>query len=287
MSIKRKIAIAYFSATNVTRTYAEKMAKEIKAQGHKVKLLDITSFDSRRNGFPIQEFDFFIFGFPVFVSFAPKVINEWIPTLKAEGKRAAQFFTYGARTAGYAHYHTKKLLEEKAGFDVVLSAEFLGRHSNNLAGWNIIPERPDEEDFAIAREYIRIALDRFLNESSSAYQLQKPFEYNHAVKRLTQKKPSKEHGWRHPVRITAECSMCRDCETECPTAAFDADLGESNPEKCIECLRCVYVCPEDVVKADERLKGVYEKFKQSWNLTEEMMRKKKSKVIREFWQTAC
>ena len=283
----KKIAIAYFSATNVTRTYAEKMAAEIKAQNHEASLLDITSFASREEKLPIQEFDFFIFGFPVFVSFAPKVINQWIPTLNAEGKRAAQFFTYGARTAGYSHYHTKRLLEEEAGFKVMLSAEFLGRHSNNLAGWQIIPERPDEQDFSVAKEYIRVALERFLSKRLPAYQLQKPFEYTQAIKKLAEAKPSIERGWSHPIRITEECSMCRECETECPTSAFDADLGESAPDKCIECMRCVYICPEEVIKADERLKDVYEDFKRSWNLTEEMMRAKRSKIITEFWQTTC
>jgi hypothetical protein len=52
-------------------------------------------------------------------------------------------------------------------------------------------------------------------------------------------------------------------------------------------MRCVYICPEEVIKADERLKDVYEDFKRSWNLTEEMMRAKRSKIITEFWQTTC
>ena len=55
------------------------------------------------------------------------------------------FFTYGGRTTGYAHFHTKLLLEQ-AGFQVQFSAEFLGRHTFNLAGWRVLPHRPDERE---------------------------------------------------------------------------------------------------------------------------------------------
>jgi len=80
--------------------------------------------------------------------------------------------------------------------------------------------------------------------------------------------------------------MCRDCETECPTQAFDADMGLSDPERCIECMHCVYICPDEVLKVDERMKDAYEGFLTSWHLTEDMMNAKKSKIITEAWQTA-
>jgi Fe-S-cluster-containing hydrogenase component 2 len=79
--------------------------------------------------------------------------------------------------------------------------------------------------------------------------------------------------------------MCRDCEIECPTQAFDADTGLSDPERCIECMRCVYICPDQVLRVDG-LKDVYAGFLTYWHLTEEMMNAKKSKIITQAWQTA-
>lgn len=168
----------------------------------------------------------------------------------------------------------------------MLSGEFLGRHSFNVAGWAILPERPDKQDFAVAQEYAALALERFLQESPSPLSLQKPFGYERAVKWLDEPRKT-ERGWTHPVRITDDCAMCRDCENECPTQAFDADLGESNPALCIECMRCVYICPDDVLKVDKRMKGAYESFKRSFHLTEEMMAAKQSKIIAESWQAAA
>lgn len=281
-----KIAIVYFSATNVTHTYAGVMREALLAHGCEVKLFNVTAYASRQEPLPIDDFDGFIFGFPVFRDFAPTVINEWLPTIDGQGKRCAQFFTYGARTTGYAHFHTKLLLEQ-AGFQVLLSAEFLGRHSYNVGGWRILPDRPNEHDFAVAGEYIALALECFSQKAPAVFRLQKPFGYNRAVAELREQQARAKRRWMmYPIRIAEVCSMCRACEAECPTQAFDADTGSSNPERCIRCMHCVYICPDEVLKVDERIKDSYERFLRYWHLTEDMMNAKKSKIITEAWQAA-
>jgi NAD-dependent dihydropyrimidine dehydrogenase PreA subunit len=283
--IDLKIALVYFSATNVTHTYAQVIRERLFDQGCTVQLFNVTAYASRQEKLPINDFNSFIFGFPVFADFAPRVINEWLPTLDGQGKKCALFFTYGARTTGYAHFHTKLLLEQ-AGFQVLFSAEFLGRHSFNVGGWRILPERPNAQDIAVAREYAALALERFSQDAPAVFRLQKPFGYNQITASLENKRKRTERGWTNPVRIAEECSMCRDCESECPTQAFDADTGLSDPESCIECMHCVYTCPDKVLKVDERMKDAYDGFLANWYLTEEMMNAKKSRIITAAWQAA-
>jgi ferredoxin len=280
-----RLGIIYFSATNVTRSYAEVMRTSLIDLDCDVQLFDVTSYDSRQSPIPIDDFDFFIFGFPVFSDFAPSVTNDWLPTLEGNQKRCAMFFTYGARTTGYAHFHTKMLLEQ-AGFIVVLSGEFLGRHSFNVGGWRILPDRPDQDDFAVARFYVKSALERFNRPDPVVLRLQKPFKYAQAVKSLIKKEIVDEEDWLHPVRVSDDCCMCYDCETECPTQAFNAELGDSDLKKCIECMRCVYICPDQVIKIDPRMEEAYSNFLDYWHLDEEMMEAKKSKIIKESWQAA-
>ena len=280
-----KIALVYFSATNNTYTYAQVIHDRLTDQGCSVPWFNVTPYASRQAALPLQDVDGVIFGFPVFSDFAPSVINAWLPTLDGRGKKCAQFFTYGARTTGYAHFHTQRLLE-KAGFQVLFSGEFLGRHSFNLAGWRILPDRPDAQDFAVAREYADQALERFSQAAPAVLRLQKPFGYTHATAAMETKQKGTERGPRNPVRITEACSLCRDCELECPTQAFDADTGLSDPARCIECLHCVYVCPDKVVKADDRMKAAYADFLANWCLTDEMMAAKKSRIITASWQAA-
>jgi Fe-S-cluster-containing hydrogenase component 2 len=279
------IAIVYFSATNVTHTYAGAMKDALLDHRREVQLYNVTAHASRQEPLPIDEFDGVLFGFPVFGDFAPSVINAWLPTLEGKGKRCALFLTYGARTTGYAHFHTKLLLEQ-AGFLVLFSAEFLGRHSFNVTGWRILPDRPDEQDLVVAREYVALALDRFSQAEPAVFRLQKPFGYNRALASRESQQKRTERGWTHPTRTAETCSMCRDCETECPARAFDADAGLSDPAQCISCMHCVYICPDDAVKVDERIGVTHEQFLSSWHLTEEMMNAKRSKIITEAWQAA-
>jgi ferredoxin/flavodoxin len=280
-----KIALIYFSATNVTQAYAQVIRDSLAAQGCAAQLFNVTAYASRQEKLPIGDFDGFIFGFPVFGDFAPSVINAWLPTLEGQGKKCAQFFTYGARTTGYAHFHTHMLLEQ-AGFQVLFSAEFLGRHSFNVAGWRILPDRPHAQDFAVAREYAALAIERFSQDAPPAFRLQKPFAYNQIMAWRENKPKRTERSWANPVRTAETCGLCRDCERECPTRAFNADTGLSDPENCIECMHCVYICPEKVIQVDERMKDAYAGFLTDWHLTEEMMNAKRSRIITAAWQAA-
>ena len=82
-----KIALFYFSATNVTHTYAGVMREALLDHGSEVQLFNVTAYASRQEPLPIDGFYGFIFGFPVFSDFAPSVINAWLPTLDGQGKR--------------------------------------------------------------------------------------------------------------------------------------------------------------------------------------------------------
>jgi len=280
-----EISIVYFSATSVTQTYAEVISDVLKDQGCRTQLFNVTSFDSRQTPLPTRDIQHFIFGFPVYSDFAPNVINEWLPTLEGQGKKCAMFFTYGGRTTGYAHYHTKKRLEQ-AGFQVLFSGEFLGKHSYNLAGWSVLSERPDEQDFGIARVFALLAAERFSMDQPPVFRLQKPFGYYYASVALEDKKKRTERRWPQPYRKIEDCQMCYECETACPTGAFDAVTGLSDIEKCILCMHCVDICPDHVITVDQNRKTTHEMFLDYCDLTEEMLRQKKSKIITESWHAA-
>jgi ferredoxin/flavodoxin len=276
------IAVVYFSATRVTETIAREIHAGLADLGCRAQLIDVTPFSARRSALPVDRFDAFVFGFPVFADFAPRVIHDWIPSLDGRGKPCATFFTYGGRTAGYAHYHTYKLLEA-ANFRVQFTAEFLGRHSFNVAGWRALPGRPDEADFAVARRFAALAAERFSNGSPDGFCLQKPFAYVRAIELLQGKRDNPERSWANPVRFT-DCSLCGTCEADCPNQAMDSRTGLSDPAKCIECMRCVYNCPDKALKLDDHMGSYYPEFLKEWNLTDKMMEQKQSKIITAAWQ---
>ncbi len=279
-----RIALVYFSATNVTHSYAQVIWDGLINRGCEVHAFNVTAHASRQEPPSVAGFEGVIFGFPVYADFAPAVINDWLPSLDGRGKKCSLFFTYGGRTTGYAHFHTSLLLD-RAGFRLLFSAEFLGRHSFNVGGWPILTKRPNAEDFAVAREYADLAVERFPHDDPPVLRLQKPFGYNQVLAALENQPVITERQWKNPVRNTGECSMCRRCETECPVPAFDADTGLSDPATCIGCMHCVYTCPDKVITVDA-MKDVYTAFLSNWHLSEEMMNAKKSRIITESRQAA-
>jgi ferredoxin/flavodoxin len=278
-----RIGIIYFSATQVTATYATHIKGELEHAGCRVSLLDITPHASRSETPRVDQYDGLVFGFPVFADFIPEPLHSWLPLLEGAGEPCALFVTYGARTSGYSHFHTSELLRA-AGLRVLFTAEFLGRHSFNVAGWEAIPDRPNQEDLAVASEFAQLVVSRFGDRSAQPLPLQKPFRYDRAMTEMQEREPRSERSWTNPVRTADECSLCRRCEQDCPTEAFDATSGVSDYTLCISCMRCVYACPEQVIKVDERMKGAYEGFKHGFHLTEEMMEAKRSRIITESWQ---
>lgn len=278
-----KIALVYFSATNVTYSYIQTIRDELLRRGCAVQTHNVTALESRRQPLSFDGCDGAIFGFPVFSSFAPSVIHEWLPTLSGKGTKCATFFTYGGRTTAYAHFHTSLLLKQ-ADFRLLFTAEFLGQHSFNVGGWQVLSDRPDEGDFSVAREFAALAMERFSRDEAPTLVLQKPFGYPQVMAELQSTPRPTERHWTNPLRTAEDCSMCRNCETECPAGAFDADTGLSDPRTCIGCMRCVYICPDEVVHVPGMIPE--KNFLLNWNLTQEMIRAKRSRIITESWQAA-
>ncbi len=273
-----KIAIVYFSATNVTASYANAIQNELTRLGATVHGINITPFESRQNPLPVKDFDGVIFGFPVYSDLAPSVVYDWLEKLDGQGKKCAMFFSYGGRTSGYAHFHTWQILQQ-AGFQVEFSAEFLGPHTYNVGGWTALTDRPNPDDLAVARSFASYTRERFSDPAPAVFQLQKPFGYKPAMEAKKNRPKRTERGWTNPVRVTETCEMCRRCETECPTQSFNADTGLSDFATCIDCMHCVYICPQQVIKINEGMKGAYQNFLADYCLTEEMMSAKKSRLI--------
>jgi ferredoxin/flavodoxin len=276
-------AIVYFSGTGVTRAIATVIRGRLVENDCRADLIDITPYTVRKNPSLLESYSGLVFAFPVYSDFAPAVVNDWLPTLAGRGRPCVLCFTYGARTTGYAHFHTDRLLRQ-AGFRVLASAEFLGRHTFNLGGWRVLPDRPDESDFCVARRYADLVGDRLRETDPPDLRLQKPFRYNQTVAAWAEEKPRTERSWTNPVRTASACGLCRMCEKDCPAAAFDAEKGVSDPGRCLSCLRCVTACPEKAIAIDPRMAEVYPQFLEDWHLTEEMIKAKRSKIIEDFTQ---
>lgn len=270
-----KVYMAYFSATGNTAKIAEIIKEKLVELGAEVHSYDITPSEKRQEPH-LDPYDAVIFGFPVYSNRSPRLVREWLQTLDGNGKLCSIFCTYGGFGVNPVNFTTKQILDER-GFVLVSAAEFLGAHTFNLGGWQAVPDRPDESDFDVAREFALKTYRRFSGEDSGRIKgFEKPpysdtelddFEKFRflAVTQL-------------PTRGGGDCSMCMECEEMCPTGAMSAVRGSADEEKCIVCLRCVACCPDGVLQIND-LRPLWPIKLQMENETEETVNAKKSRIF--------
>jgi len=270
-----KLLLAYFSATGNTAQIAGIIKTSLVALGAEVDELDITSYADRRESVDLTPYQAVIFGAPIHSNRAPRIVRDWLNTLNGEGRKCATFFTYGGFGVHPTHYSTRTILEAR-NFVLVASAEFLGKHTFNLAGWSAMTTRPDEADFEVAREFAEKIYPRFTGEDPG---LVGPLEKtNRTDKELDEFEKFRFKAVQQlPTRNGAECSMCLICEDLCPTHAMDAQQGAADPERCIVCLRCLANCPEGVLHVND-LRELWQFKLQGENETAESLNQKKSRI---------
>jgi len=275
--ITMKIGVVYFSGTGNTAKIGQIISSKLNELGIQANIINITPFNDRKKILDFNEYDALVFGFPVYGSVIPSVCRDWLDTIKGENKHCAMFFTYGGPTMGIAHYHTKLLLN-KQGFKVLASAEFLGKHSYNIAkGFNFLENRPNQDDFNVAKEYAIKLFEIFTKEKREEIIFEKHEKADSIMERIRNKGKTVRK-W-VPSRNGKDCSMCRTCEESCPTNAFNADTGEADKEKCINCMRCVTACPDEVIEFNIDMTEIYEGLISHYELTDEILRNLESKIL--------
>lgn len=263
-----------FSATNNTLKIGKIIRKKLKKIGAEVKFFNITDRGIRLNPININQFGGLILGSPVYAWRSPKPVREWIQTLNGGSKMCAMFFTYGGIHVGAAHHDTKLLLE-KQGFEVIASAEFVAKHTYNLGGWDLNVNRPNEDDFEVARQFAQIIYDRFAGEDNTISIIPNPHISENTLNKV---KLSVELGVKPPRFKKDKCNSCKVCENLCPTGAIDGDNKKINRDKCIRCFRCIVNCPETALKAPDLRKQLAYTLEKN-NLSKNEINTKKSKIL--------
>jgi len=236
------IAIFYFSATGNTRTMARIIGEQFEAKGAEAALHDVTTPAARDAKVDLPAYDAAVFGFPVHSLRAPRLMRDWLATLNGNTMPCAMFFTFGGFMVHPAHHSTAEILKNR-GFKVVAAAEFPGKHTYNLGGWQAFPDRPDDRERHLADRYVQAVHKRFSGVDPGVLSglPQGPFseeELTH-FETLRFKMVGKL-----PTRDGAECTLCGLCEEICPSGAMDHATGTADPSACIACLGCVAACPE-------------------------------------------
>ena len=105
--------------------------------------------------------------------------------------------------------------------------------------------RPDERDYRQLTEFAQQIKNRLKNRAEEP-DLRVPGNY-----------PYREYNG-VPMKPKADetCTNCGVCVQQCPVGAIPEEHpGETDPNLCITCMRCVAICPEHARSLDPKIVG--------------------------------
>lgn len=219
-----KWCVAHFSPTGGTKKIANLIADGFQCEYEELDLTDYTKDVSA-----CGEYDAILVCAPVFGGRIPQMAVDQLEKLDGTGKKAVAVAVYGNREFDDALAETSDVLK-KAGFSVIAAAAFIAEHSIDR---QIATARPDEGDAKIAVEFAQKVMEKLQSEEVSEVEVPGNRPY-------VERKPAAVH----PMAV-GECDKCGICVKECPLQAISAeDPTVLDGDKCINCMRCVQVCPK-------------------------------------------
>ena len=240
----RSVTAMSFSPTGTTRRVVSRIAEVLSAEvcrGRAPAHRDFTLPGARREGASFREGEVVVFGVPVYGGRVPRVLLEYIRTVRGRGALAVAVTVYGNRDYDDALIELADLLDSQ-GFLVAAAAAFIGEHSYSKV---IAPGRPDEEDMALAAEFAaRVArkiwdgapIERAAAKGNRPYrELPVPRNERGEVIDLSRAKP----------QTSPACQQCGKCVEVCPMGAIDPDDVSAIVGECIRCNACVKACPSE------------------------------------------
>lgn len=216
---------AYFSPTGTTR----KVALAI-AQGSGCPVLE-ADLSLPRPRDPGAEDALLLAVAPVFGGRVPKAALERLSQFQSRGRKAVAVVVYGNRAYDDALLELKDALEEN-GCQVIAAAAFVAEHSVIR---EIAAGRPNANDLDRAAAFGSAVMEKLSKGDAGSVQVPGDPGYR-----------KKQSGGGQPFHPTggSGCTRCGECAKRCPLGAIPAeDPAKVIGKKCINCMRCVAVCP--------------------------------------------
>ncbi len=234
MNIK-KIKPLCFSPTGTTRRTLENI---ISSMG--IELNEIHDFSCSSKRSEIHEFsseDLAIIGVPVHYGRVPVIATEYLNKLKGKNTPALIYVVYGNRHYDDALIELRDIIIDR-GFIPVAGGVFIGEHNISTDKTPIAKGRPNTSDASIERLFGKEVFDKVkgIDDINTLPILEVPGSSTYI------KIPNFPDV--SPVTKIKKCIDCGKCVTVCPVDAIDKDNNyKTNKNTCLTCYACTRSCP--------------------------------------------
>ena len=232
-----RIVQIVFSPTGGTQRVADLITG---AWGLPVTQFDLSDPAAGCTELQLDSQDLVLIAVPSFGGRVPALAIQRLGNISGGGARCAVVCVYGNR----AYEDTLIELSDAAarcGFEVIAGVAAIAEHS---IFHEYATGRPDAQDAARLQDIAR----RILNKAGDGGSGAPAIPGNHPYK--------KAGGGGLVPKAESGCTGCGLCATKCPAGAIDpADPRQTDPPKCISCMRCVSICPDSARKINSLKAG--------------------------------
>jgi len=237
-----KIKALFFSPTKTTQTIVETIVRSI--PDAEIQFDNITHRTRGQRDTELVDQDLLLIGTPVYAGLAPKIMTDYLKTLKGNKTKAVIVSVYGNRSAGQTNRQVHEIITQN-GFETIAVAEFVGEHSFSDADYPIAPNRPDADDLKIAEQFGKQIARSFHKRLNPDLIGEKP--HNESPELLFD-----------PPMVNENCDNCGICSLLCPVNIID-----ENKTDCIGCGACVRNCHNKARTFPEKIQQFQVKLNQT------------------------
>lgn len=217
-----KVYKIIFSPTGGTEKVTDILCKEF---GTEVTTVDLSAQNFETCS--ITDDGIAVIAMPSFGGRAPKTAIDRLKAIKAIGNKAIVVAVYGNREQEDTLIEMADVATE-CGFDIIAAIAAVAEHS---IAHQYAAGRPDQADAD--------QLGTFANEIKT-----KLTEVS--ALQIPGNRPYKKPGAGMVPKTNSFCVSCGLCAEKCPVGAIDkADPKKTDKTVCINCMRCVAICPKN------------------------------------------
>ncbi len=225
-----------FSPTGGTKRVADAFTGSFCSESIDIDLINRRSDFS---SFSFQAEDICIVSVPSYGGRVPETAVSRLHQMKGNGAKAILIVVYGNRAYDDTFVELQDVLTE-AGFVCIAAVAAIAEHSIMRQFATGRPDAQDEKELAVFAQQIRAKIESGTFTGTLALPGNRPYRQYDGV-------PMKPQAGK-------SCTNCGLCTRECPVGAIDADdPSKMDTQKCISCMRCICVCPENARQVNKVL----------------------------------